>query len=137
MKYSEKIKKRKIKKSKKSKNIVLSGGIYSLLLKVRKNNSFAFIIDGEGNLICWSSAGSEGYKNKQGSTPYAAFEVGKSIALKAKQFSIEKVRVIITGLRKNYKEMLRAIFMYLQVISVSNNTPIVFNGTRVKRRRRT
>ena len=68
---------------------------------------------------------------------YAAFEVGRSIALKAKKFSVLTVHVKIAGLNKNYEEVLRAASEDLTFLSIAEVSPIAFNGTRLKRRRRT
>ena len=47
------------------------------------NNTMVTITDAQGNVIAWSSAGSQGFKGSRKSTPYAAQMAGESAGRKA------------------------------------------------------
>ncbi len=53
----------------KEKKIVLSGIVF---VQATFNNTIVSITDTRGNLVCWSSAGSLGFRGSRKGTPFAA-----------------------------------------------------------------
>ncbi|KUK13122.1 MAG: 30S ribosomal protein S11, partial [bacterium 42_11] len=57
------------KRKRKEKKTVTSGVAH---IKATFNNTIIAITDKEGNVLCWASGGTVGYKGTRKSTPYAA-----------------------------------------------------------------
>ena len=53
--------------------------------------------DPAGNVIAWSSAGSNGFKGSRKSTPYAAQVTAESAARKAMEHGLRQVDVFVKG----------------------------------------
>ena len=62
---------------KKEKRIVPAGTAYIL---ASFNNTVVTITDLEGNVVCWSSAGSLGFKGSRKGTPFAAQQAASTAA---------------------------------------------------------
>ena len=60
---------KKAKKKRKEKKIVPSGIIH---IHSTFNNTIITVTDPNGNVLAWSSAGSQGFKGSRKSTPFAA-----------------------------------------------------------------
>src|SRR6478609_5207532 len=61
------------------------------------NNTIVTITDPSGNVVCWSSAGQNGFKGSRKSTPYAAQITSESAARKAMEHGLRQVDVFVTG----------------------------------------
>jgi small subunit ribosomal protein S11 len=62
---------------KKEKRVVLSGIVH---IQATFNNTIVSITDVQGNLVCWSSAGSLGFKGSRKGTPFAAQQASQAVA---------------------------------------------------------
>ena len=83
------------------------------------NNTIVTITDPSGNVVCWSSAGQNGFKGSRKSTPYASLEV------------------FVKGPGAGREAAIRALQSNgLQVIAITDVTPIPHNGCRPPKRRR-
>ena len=85
--------KRKVKKKIVRKNI--ARGIVHIVASF--NNTLVTISDEMGNAICWSSAGSLGFKGSKKSTPFAAQQAVDDALNKAKEHGIKEVGIKIQG----------------------------------------
>ena len=56
-----------------------------------------FISDVSGNIVCWSSAGAEGFKGSRKGTPFAAQTAAASVAKKAMDMGVTSVEVFVNG----------------------------------------
>src|ERR671938_61110 len=83
------------------------------------NNTIVTITDPSGNVVCWSSAGQNGFKGSRKSTPYAAQITAEIAARKALE----------NGMRSLESNG-------LQVSAITDVTPIPHNGCRPPKRRR-
>ena len=57
------------------------------------NNTIITFTDVHGNVLCWGSSGTSGFKNSRKSTPYAAQISADNVAKVAKDFGIREVEV--------------------------------------------
>lgn len=120
-------------KENKSKNII-SGRVY---ITAGFNNTLITITDAEGNAIATGSAGKAGFKGSRKSTPYAATKATEAIAAKATQQGLKEVAVIVRGPGLGRIASIKALKTAgLNVVSISDTTPIPHNGCRPKKRRR-
>jgi len=85
--------KRKTKKKKIKKEI----GFGAAYVQSTFNNTIITITDQQGNTVCWSSAGTSGFKGARKGTPFAAQLAAKDAALKAKDFGVRYVDVKVKG----------------------------------------
>ena len=120
--------KRKVKKN------VPNGIVH---IKATFNNTIISISDEDGNAISWASAGTIGYKGSKKSTPYAAQMASESAAKKAYDAGMRKVDVLVKGLGPGRETAIRAIAAEgLEVMSLSDVTPVPHNGCRPPKRPR-
>src|SRR5207244_3269651 len=61
------------------------------------NNTVVSITDMEGNLVCWSSAGSKGLKGSRKGTPFAAQLAAQEAATKAREHGVKQLEVRVKG----------------------------------------
>lgn len=101
------------------------------------NNTIVTITDSTGNAIAWSSAGASGFKGTKKSTPYAAQVASENATNKAKVFGLIKVDVFINGVGNGREQALRGLIASgLEVLSITDVTPLAHNGCRKRRVRR-
>jgi small subunit ribosomal protein S11 len=101
------------------------------------NNTIITITDGVGASLCWTSAGTVGFKGARKGTPFAAQLAGKEAAVKAREFGVRYVDVRISGPGAGRESAIRSLQSGgLEIKSIKDVTPIPHNGCRVCRRRR-
>ena len=102
------------------------------------NNTIVTITDTEGRAICWSSAGSVGFKGSRKGTPYAAQQAAMNAAATARdQYGMKSVTVRVKGPGAGRESAVRALASAgLQISSIKDVTPIPHNGCRPPKRRR-
>lgn len=121
---------RRAKKSLQSKE----GSVY---IKSSFNNTIVNFVDERGGTICWSSAGSSGFKGTKKSTPYAASVVAANAATLAKECGVERVKIYVKGIGPGRESAVRAIAAAgIDIISIEDKTPAPHNGCRPKKPRR-
>ena len=120
--------------TKKQKKNVVEAVVY---VHASFNNTIVSITDTQGNVICWASGGSEGFKGSRKSTPFAAQNAGSSAIRKARGMGVKSLSIKVSGPGAGRESALRAIIHSGIVIkSVEDVTPIPHNGCRPPRRRR-
>ncbi|MHA1114310.1 MAG: 30S ribosomal protein S11 [Alphaproteobacteria bacterium] len=101
------------------------------------NNTLITITDAQGNTICWSSAGSEGFKGSRKSTPYAAQMAAESAGRKAQEHGMQTLAVEVRGPGSGRESALRALqAVGFNITSIRDVSPIPHNGCRPPKRRR-
>jgi small subunit ribosomal protein S11 len=101
------------------------------------NNTIVTITDPSGNVVCWSSAGQNGFKGSRKSTPYAAQITSEIVARKALENGMRSLEVFVKGPGAGREAAIRALQSTgLQVIAITDVTPIPHNGCRPPKRRR-
>jgi small subunit ribosomal protein S11 len=124
---------KKEKKKKVRKNI--TKGVAHI--KASFNNTVVTIADMQGNVICWDTAGSIGYKGSRKSTPFAAQRAAENCAAKAKKHGISEVEVKVKGPGSGRESAIRALKASgVEIRSIEDVTPLPHNGCRPKKKRR-
>lgn len=102
------------------------------------NNTIVTITDPNGNTLCWASAGSSGFKGTRKSTPYAAQVAAEMAARRAAEHGVRQVDIFVKGAGAGREMAIRALAAAgLQVMSITDITPVPHNGCRPPKRRRT
>jgi small subunit ribosomal protein S11 len=119
---------KKVKKS-------ISRGIAHI--KSSFNNTIVSIADPAGNVLAWSSAGSEGFKGSRKGTPFAAQVTAESAAKKAMEHGVRTVEVYVNGPGAGRESALRSLQAAgFSITLIRDVTPIPHNGCRPPKRRR-
>ena len=101
------------------------------------NNTIVSVTDVAGNVIAWGSAGGLGFKGSRKSTPFAAGEVAETAAKKAMEHGLKTVEVFVKGPGSGREAAIRALQACgLEVVSITDVTPVPHNGCRPPKRRR-
>lgn len=101
------------------------------------NNTLVTLTDFQGNVLNWASAGSIGFKGTKKATPFAASKVAETICLAAKKIGIQKVSVLVKGIGSGRESAIRSLAAHdLDIISITDVTPIPHNGCRPPKVRR-
>jgi small subunit ribosomal protein S11 len=110
-------------KQKKKKSVAV--GIANI--KTTFNNTIITISDILGNTVCWASSGTSGFKGARKNTPFAAQSAARNAAVKALEFGMEKVEVVIIRALKSAG---------LNILSIEDKTSVAHNGCRPPKKRR-
>jgi len=92
------------------------------------NNTVVTITDVAGNVLCWGTAGSAGFKGSRKSTPFAAQSAAEQCAKKAMEHGVRQLAVYVKG-PGGGREGIR-------VTLIRDVTPVPHNGCRPPKRRR-
>ena len=106
-------------------------------VKTSFNNTIVTITDTDGNVICWESAGSAGFKGSRKSTPFAAQVTADACARKGMEHGLQKVEVFVKGPGSGRETAIRSLQAAgLEILGVKDVTPQAHNGVRPRKRRR-
>lgn len=123
-----KVKKRKVRRN------VAAGIAY---IKATFNNTNVTITDPKGDVLCWSTAGTNNFKGSRKSTPYAGQMAAQQAAEKAIKFGMKEVEVRVKGPGAGRESAITSLQAAGLVIkSIEDITPLPHNGCRPKKRRR-
>ena len=101
------------------------------------NNTIVTISDEQGNVISWSSAGALGFKGAKKATPFAAQQASEAAARNAYDQGLRSVDVDVKGPGPGREGAIRSLAVAgLQVLSITDTTPIPHNGCRPPKARR-
>jgi small subunit ribosomal protein S11 len=123
-----------IKTKKKEKIITPSGRVY---ITAGMNNTIITITNNNGDTLFTGSSGRAGFKGARRSTPYAATKAAELVAASAAQAGVRDVSVFVKGPGMGRISSIKALKTAgLNVVSISDLTPIPHNGCRPKNKRR-
>lgn len=127
-------KQRKVYSRKKKHHSVHFGRIY---INCSFNNTIVTITDEHGEVLCWSTAGSNNFRGTKKGTPFAA-QITVARALdKAREFNIKQAQVFVSGPGPGRETAIRAIASAgVRVVFIKDVTPIPHNGCRPPKPRR-
>jgi len=126
--------KRAVKQRRREKKNVPQGHVH---IQATFNNTIITITDPEGNVITWSSAGTQGFKGSRKSTPFAAQMAADDAAKKAMEHGVRSIDVYVKGPGAGRESALRSLQAAgLKVHLIKDVTPIPHNGCRPPKRRR-
>jgi len=100
------------------------------------NGTIVSLTDVKGDVLCWASSGSVGFKGARPSTPYAAQLAAESVATKGKAMGMRNVDLYIKGPGAGRESALRALQGFFEVTSIRDVTPMPHNGCRLPKRPR-
>ena len=101
------------------------------------NNTIITIADPNGAVLGWSSSGASGFKGPKKATPYAASVVVKNLLTKIADYGVREVNVFVKGIGGGRESAIRALHSNnLNVVSITDTTPIPHNGCRPPKPRR-
>lgn len=101
------------------------------------NNTKITITDQQGNVVSWSSSGSQGFKGSRKSTPFAAQLAAEDAGRKAQEHGMKTLEVRVKGPGAGRESALRALqSVGFAVTSIRDVTPVPHNGCRPPKRRR-
>ena len=123
----------KVMKAKGSKNV------YSGLVHVAAtfNNTIVSVTDQNGNVIGWSSSGKMGFRGSRKSTAYAAQLVAQDACRQAMAHGLKQAEVRVKGPGAGRESAVRAVQgLGIDVVRISDVTPVPHNGCRPKKARR-
>lgn len=101
------------------------------------NNTVVTIADKEGNALTWAAPGAVGFKGSKKSTPYAAGIAAEKAAKEAYDMGMRKVNVVVKGVGPGSTTAIKMLEVAgLEVMSISDVTPIPHNGCRPPKRPR-
>jgi len=101
------------------------------------NNTRVTITDPRGNVVSWNSAGASGFKGSRKSTPYAAQITAEGAARRAMDHGMRQVDVYVKGPGSGREAAIRSLQASgINVLSITDVTPIPHNGCRPPKSRR-
>ncbi len=128
-----KVTRRGVKKKKEKKNIPT--GVAHI--QSTFNNTIVTITDPTGNVVSWSSSGTQGFKGSRKSTPFAAQLAAEDAAKKAMEHGMRTIDVYVKGPGAGREAAIRALQVAGFTINLIRDvTPIPHNGCRPPKRRR-
>lgn len=124
------IKKKKTKKSFKSAVFTISTTANNTLITVTDYSQ-------PKNSICWSSAGIVGLKGTKKSTPFASQMVAKNVAMKAAEYGVKEIYIILKGIGKGRHNCVKALQGFgFNILGIEENISVPHNGCRPPKRRK-
>ena len=123
-----KTKKRKVRRN-------VSRGI--AYVKASFNNTIVTITDPAGDVLCWATAGTVGFKGSRKSTPFAAQRAAETCAERASKFGVRELEVRVKGPGSGRESAITGLQSSgVQVRMIEDITPLPHNGCRPRKRRR-
>jgi small subunit ribosomal protein S11 len=108
-----------------------------VFVKATFNNVLVTITDVYGNTLSWSSAGRNGFRGSRKNTPYAAQVCSENAGKEAYDMGLRKVEVFVKGPGSGREAAVRALQQTgLEILSITDETPLPHNGCRPPKRRR-
>ncbi len=119
---------------KREKKIVPAGHAY---IQATFNNTIVTISDTDGNVVCWSSAGSLGFRGSRKGTPFAAQQASVTAAKKARDVGMRTIEVSVKGPGSGRDSAIRGLQSAgLEIRTIRDVTPMPHNGCRPPKKRR-
>nr|YP_009184789.1 ribosomal protein S11 [Jenufa perforata]ALO62894.1 ribosomal protein S11 [Jenufa perforata] len=101
------------------------------------HNTIITMTNIRGDVLCWSSAGSCGFRGKRKSTTFAAKKAAEKTATKSLDFGVREAKVLVTGPGQGRETAIREIFKAgIKVNVIREKTGIPHNGCRPPKKRR-
>jgi small subunit ribosomal protein S11 len=106
-------------------------------IKASFNNIIISITNSSGQVISWASAGKMGFRGSKKNTPYAAQTAAADCAKVAVDLGVKKIDVFVKGPGSGRESAIRTLQASgLDVLSITDITPLPHNGCRPPKARR-
>ena len=123
-----KVKKKKIRRN------VNKGVAY---IKATFNNTIVTMTDGAGDVLCWATAGTVGFKGSRKSTPFAAQRAAETVAERAAKVGVREIDVRVKGPGSGRESAITGLqSSCIAIKSIEDITPLPHNGCRPPKKRR-
>ncbi|QDT37503.1 30S ribosomal protein S11 [Stratiformator vulcanicus] len=106
-------------------------------VKATFNNTTVTITDTNGEVLCWASAGTVGYKGSRKSTPFAAQRAAETCAERAAKFGVKEMEVRVKGPGSGRESAIQGLNSAgISIKAIEDVTPLPHNGCRPPKKRR-
>ena len=106
-------------------------------VKATFNNTIVTITDLNGDVLCWATAGTVGFKGSRKSTPFAAQRAAETCSEKASKYGVREIEVRVKGPGSGRESAITGLQSSgLRVKAIEDVTPLPHNGCRPPKRRR-
>ena len=121
-------------KGKKNKKVVTDGVAH---IHSSFNNTIVTITDKQGNTICWATSGGSGFRGSRKSTPFAAQIAAEKAGIKAAEYGVKSLEVLVKGPGPGRDSAVRALNSSgYKITNITDITPLPHNGCRPPKKRR-
>ena len=121
-------------KRKKVRRNVTRGVAY---VKATFNNTTVTMTDTNGDVLCWATAGTVGFKGSRKSTPFAAQRAAETVAERAAKFGVKEIEVKVKGPGSGRESAITGLQSAgLNIRAIEDITPLPHNGCRPPKKRR-
>jgi len=98
-------------------------------IKATFNNTVVTVTDTKGDVLCWASAGTSGFKGSRKSTPFAGQCAGQQAAEKAAKYGVKEVEVKVKGPGAGREQaILQLQHAGLKITGIEDVTPLPQNA---------
>lgn len=106
-------------------------------IKATFNNTTVTITDVNGDVLCWATAGTSGFKGSRKSTPFAAQKAAETCAERAAKFGVKEMEIRVKGPGSGRESAITGLQTSgIKVKSIEDVTPLPHNGCRPPKKRR-
>ncbi len=106
-------------------------------IKATFNNTTVTITDMNGDVLCWATAGTVGFKGSRKSTPFAAQRAAETAAERAAKFGMKEIEIKVKGPGSGRESAITGLQSSgLSVRAIEDITPLPHNGCRPPKKRR-
>lgn len=106
-------------------------------IKATFNNTTVTMTDTNGDVLCWATAGTSGFKGSRKSTPFAAQKAAETVAERAVKFGVKEIEVRVKGPGSGRESAITGLQSSgLTIKAIEDVTPLPHNGCRPPKRRR-
>ena len=106
-------------------------------IKSTFNYTTVTITDTNGDVLCWATAGTVGFKGSRKSTPFAAQRASETCAERAAKFGVRELEVRVKGPGSGRESAITGLQSFgVQVRGIEDVTPLPHNGCRPRKKRR-
>jgi len=106
-------------------------------IKATFNNTIVTITDPNGDVLCWATAGTSGFKGSRKSTPFAAQKAAETCAERAAKFGVKEMEVKVNGPGSGRESAITGLQTAgISIKSIEDVTPLPHNGCRPPKKRR-
>ena len=106
-------------------------------IKATFNNTTVTMTDTNGDVLCWATAGTVGFKGSRKSTPFAAQRAAETVAERAAKFGVKEIEVRVKGPGSGRESAITGLQSSgLTIRAIEDVTPLPHNGCRPPKKRR-
>ena len=106
-------------------------------IKATFNNTIVTIPEPNGEVICWASAGTVGFKGSRKSTPFAAQKASELCAERASKCGVRELEIRVKGPGSGRESAITGLqHSGISIKVIEDVTPLRHNGCRPPKKRR-